>query len=207
MSRKRIRSKEEITILAKRLRALWIPGEPLRPWLRRHAKTLLKFIRNGWSWEAVANALEEAGIKYHTEKAWTAAWLQSDFHRARTPLKGYARGRRGRASRVAANTALPSSSTEPKRVPDKPANGVQPEALHPVAPNHPADPAHALLAIAELKQSAADEPEFKFARFIDWDERRHSDGGQPGRPASSPPPPSQHYIEVMEQLTGKKPPY
>jgi hypothetical protein len=91
MARKRIRSQEEIAALAKRLRTRWNPGEPLRPWLRRHAGMLLKLVHGGWSWANIASALEEAGVKYQTEKKWTAAWLQSDFHRARAPLRGYAR--------------------------------------------------------------------------------------------------------------------
>lgn len=183
MSRKRIRSKEEITTLAKRLRALWSPGEPLRPWLRRHAKMLLKLVHGGWSWEAMASAMEEAGIKYNTEKKWTATWLQSDFHRAKAPLKGYARGRRVRTSTAAKELVSPN-------------------------PFEPAGPARALQAHAEPEQHESCEPEFQFARFIDWDEKRPGGSGTP-KPQSAPPapPPSQHYIEVMEQLTGKKPPY
>ena len=178
MARKRIRSQEEIAALAKRLRARWTPGEPLRPWLRRHAGMLLKLVHGEWRWANLADALEEAGIKYQTEKRWTAAWLQSDFHRARAPLKGYARRK------------VPASLEETQAVPAM------------AAPPTSADPLQGFTAFRE----EFTEPEFKLARFIDWDERRRGGDIRTQRPRSSGPPPSQHYIEVMEQLTGKKPP-
>jgi hypothetical protein len=180
MTRKRIRSQEEIIALAKRLRARWNPGEPLRPWLRGHAGMLLKLIHGGWSWANLAAALEEAGIKYDTEKKWTADWLQSDFHRARAPLKGYARRR------------VPASSEAAQAAP--------PMAASPTSVDPPQ-------AFAAFREEFA-EPEFKFARFIDWDEERKSEtrtrenGVIPATPANS-----QRYDEVMAQLTGKKPPY
>lgn len=121
--------------------------------------------------------MEEAGIKYRTEKKWTAAWLQSDFYRARLPLKGYARGRRARM---------------PATIPAPPAPVLIEAALVQSVER------------ATIPQSEADEPEFKFAQFIDWDERRRRDNADTRLP-DPPPVPSQHYIEVMEQLTGKKP--
>jgi hypothetical protein len=178
MARKRIRSQDEIAALAKRLRARWNPGEPLRPWLRRHATMLLKHVHGGWSWANIADALEKAGIKYDTEKMWTADWLQSDFHRARAPLKGYARRK------------LPVSLEVNQAVPPM-------EAL-PTSD----DPPQAFTAFREEFA----EPEFKLARFIDWDERRRGDDTGAKQPPVPQPPPSQHYVEIMEQLTGKKPP-
>jgi hypothetical protein len=153
MARKRIRSQEEITALAKRLRTRWNPGEPLRPWLRRHGGMLLKLVHGGWSWAYIADALEEAGVKYQTEKRWTAAWLQSDLHRARAPLKGYARkapvlSEPTQASATAQPTVPPSSSEPAPEIAsfaaraadqspvEKPRPRFKPVSIRPPAPRH-----------------------------------------------------------------------
>jgi hypothetical protein len=161
MTRKRIRTQEEIAALAKRLRTRWIPGEPLRPWLRRHAGMLLKLVHGGWSWAAVANALDEAGIKYDTQKKWTAAWLQSDFHRARAPLKGYARGRGVQVTATVQPGVLPSSfepapktvSFEPPPTDQSPAERPRPRfkpvSIRPPGPRHQ----HTAEELAEIEQN------------------------------------------------------
>ncbi len=181
MPLKRLRTAQEVTSLAKRLQARWIPGEPLRPWLRRNADTLLKLVHGGWSWADIANALEEGGIKYRTEKKWTASWLQSDFHRARMPLKGY--GHR--------KARIPSEAVPAVRATAAPLT-----AVTSVPPARSGD--------ATGEEFA--EPEFKLARFIDWDERRQEDPPALRALPSPSPAPSRHYVEVMEQLTGRKPP-
>jgi hypothetical protein len=94
MPYKRVVTEEEINALAEQLRPLWRPGDVIRPWLRRHSAMLLDLVRGDWSWSAIASAMTRAGITYRTGKPWTADWLQSDFYRARTPLKGHARRQR-----------------------------------------------------------------------------------------------------------------
>lgn len=91
MSLKRIPPDDEIDALAARFRALWVAGDVIRPWLRRHSEMLLALVRDGWSWAAIARALTQAGITYRTGRAWTANNLQSEAYRARKPLRGYAR--------------------------------------------------------------------------------------------------------------------
>jgi hypothetical protein len=91
---KRIATDDEIEILAEQFRKLWRPGDVIRPWLRRHSDMLLELVHGDWSWSAIANALTKAGITYRTGKPWTADWLQSDFYRARVPLKGHVRKQR-----------------------------------------------------------------------------------------------------------------
>ena len=86
---KRLVPDDEIEILAEQLRTLWRPGDVIRPWLRRHGEMLLELVHGDWSWSAIASAMTKAGITYRTGKPWTADWLQSDFYRARAPLKGH----------------------------------------------------------------------------------------------------------------------
>ena len=88
---KRIATDDEIEILAEQFRKLWRPGDVIRPWLRRHSEMLLGLVHGDWSWSAIASAMTKAGITYRTGKPWTADWLQSDFYRARVPLKEHAR--------------------------------------------------------------------------------------------------------------------
>lgn len=91
---KRVVTDDEIEILAEQFRTLWRPGDVIRPWLRRHSKMLLELVHGDWSWSAIASAMTRAGITYRTGKPWTADWLQSDFYRARAPLKGQVRKQR-----------------------------------------------------------------------------------------------------------------
>lgn len=91
MPRKRTPTDEEIEALAEQFRNLWRQGDVVRPWFRQHRDMLLGLVHGGWSWAAVGQALTKAGITYRTGKPWTAKWLQSDFSRAQTPLRGYAR--------------------------------------------------------------------------------------------------------------------
>ena len=110
---KRVVTDDEIEILAEQFRTLWRPGDVIRPWLRRHGEMLLELVHGDWSWSAIANAMTRAGITYRTGKPWTADWLQSDFYRARAPLKGHARKQR-REKNEASEPAilLPSPQSE-----------------------------------------------------------------------------------------------
>jgi len=178
MALKRIPSDDEIDALAERFRALWSPGNVIRPWLRQHAEMLLELVQSGWSWAAIARAMTEAAITYRTGKPWTADWLQSDAYRARLPLKGYRR--RGKAGHThAKETRTPS--------PPMPAVPVQDTGPVPVV--------------------STDEPEFQPARFIDWDAKRPGNPVTPP-PAPAAPiiqPPAAAYDDVIERLLGKKP--
>ena len=112
---KRVVTDDEIEILAEQFRTLWRPGDVIRPWLRRHGEMLLELVHGDWSWSAIASAMTKAGITYRTGKPWTADWLQSDFYRARAPLKGQARGQRLKKNTAAESVvALPPSQTEPR---------------------------------------------------------------------------------------------
>jgi hypothetical protein len=57
--------------------------------------------------------MTKAGITYRTGKPWTADWLQSDFYRARVPLKGHIR-KQGLENNAMSEPVLllPSSQTE-----------------------------------------------------------------------------------------------
>jgi hypothetical protein len=200
---KRARSREEIAVLAQRFHRRWVPGEPLRPWFRRHADLLLKLVHGGWSWADVAQALEQAGVKYKTDKPWTSAWLQSDFHRARIPLKRYGQRKPGQATAPVSATPVVAGNILPPKPHEQSDRMVLSEPV--------------TLSSFYTAADGEPEPEFKFARFIDWDERRQSahqpqaaEVKPPGGPAPESMPNqqhSQHYLEIMEQLTGKKPPY
>lgn len=93
MSLKRIATDDEIDALAERFRALWTPGDVVRPWFRQNREMILDLVHGAWSWAAIASALTKAGITYRTGRPWTAQWLRGDFSRAQVPLKGYARRR------------------------------------------------------------------------------------------------------------------
>lgn len=110
---KRVVKDDEIEILAEQFRTLWRPGDVIRPWLRRHGELLLELVHGDWSWSAIASAMTKAGITYRTGKPWTADWLQSDFYRARAPLKGYVRKQRLEKTEPSEPAILlPSSQTE-----------------------------------------------------------------------------------------------
>jgi hypothetical protein len=115
MPLKRIATDDEIDVLAEQLRMLWRPGDVIRPWLRRHSEMLLELVHGDWSWSAIASAMTKAGITYRTGKPWTADWLQSDFYRARTPLKGHVR-KRGLENSAASEPVIlsPPPQTEPR---------------------------------------------------------------------------------------------
>jgi hypothetical protein len=128
MALKRIPSDGEIDALVARFRALWSPGDVIRPWLRQHAEMLLELAQSGWSWAAIARAMTQAGITYRTGKPWTADWLQSDAYRARLPLKGYRRKDQARQALGQETGAAPSPPVQAQDTwPDHPAPVEEPE--------------------------------------------------------------------------------
>ncbi len=141
MSLRRVPSDNEIEALAARFRAIWAPGEVIRPWLRQHAEMLLALVREGWSWAAIARALTRAGITYRTGRAWTADGLQSEAYRARKPLRGYvrkstqptetdlARGSEGVPPAPAAGAILPTAAPAEPRF--------KPVSFRPIEPPRP----------------------------------------------------------------------
>lgn len=181
MSLKRTPTDEEIDALAEQFRQLWRRGDVVRPWFRQHREMLLGLVHGDWSWASVGRALSKAGITYRTGTPWTAKWLRSDFSRAQTPLKGYARRGRKPVPRhegQAANISPPPVGPTPAQE-----TWSEPAAL-------------------------PEEPEFQPARFIDWDAKR-SGGQMPPAPAPITPiiqPPVPAYDDVIARLLGKKPP-
>lgn len=111
MPRKRKPTEDEIEILAGQFRQLWRPGDVLRPWFRQHQNMLLDLVHGAWSWASVGQALTKAEITYGTGKLWTAKWLQSDFSRARQPLKGYGRNKPPPDSASAPTPVAPAPPT------------------------------------------------------------------------------------------------
>jgi len=214
MNRKPLPPDPDIKDLAKKFRGLRKPCQTVRAFLRENRLPLRKLRQEGWSWAGLGLALTKAGIKYDTGKEWTGDALVQAFSRAQVPLRGYAKRdeREPVTHEQSATLTAPIMSTSPEAW-----SASNPNAGHHIAqlpdaasvlPDRPADWAPAPFEHAELHQTEPDEPEFKPVRFIDWDEERRSDGGRgPKEPAAPAPAPSQRYIEIMEQLTGKKPPY
>jgi hypothetical protein len=173
MFRKPLPPAKDVEALAKQFGGLWKAGDIIRPYLREHAELFRERQKKGWSWEALALAMNAAEITYETGQPWSATALMQAFSRAQSPLKGYAR--RGK-----------------KRITDDPV----------VASNVPVS--QSVSTIPDHMPTDLDEPEFKIARFIDWDESARSPANETRQQTTSNSP-SPHYIEIMEQLTGKKP--
>ena len=177
MALRRIPSDDEINALAARFRALWSPGDVIRPWLRQHSEMLLDLIQTGWSWGAIARAMTQAGITYRTGKPWTADWLQSDAYRARLPLKGYRR--RGQA-RNALGQETGTTPSPPVRAQDTCLD-------HPVPIEDP-EFQPAKFIDWDTKRSGV----------------QATRAPAPAAPIIQPP--ASAYDDVMERLLGKKPP-
>jgi hypothetical protein len=89
MPKRREAVQDEFTALAAELRRLWRPGEPLRPWLRKHRQMVLDLVHDEWSWEIMAKAFSLAKIKYQAGrgKDWHGEGLRREFVRAALPLQ------------------------------------------------------------------------------------------------------------------------
>jgi len=73
---KHLRQETEIQLLADDLAARWTPAEGIMPWLRAMEAELSAKVRHQrWSWEAIARALNAAGITYETKRPWTGRSL------------------------------------------------------------------------------------------------------------------------------------
>lgn len=188
----------------------------MRPFFRQHAGLFRELRSQGWSWAGLALALNKARLTYRTGKPWTAASLMQAFSRAQVPLQRQELIRSGEPTEFdktqpnMINVAVPeleqASIAQPVVV--QPGPGIEAASLPPQPPAVPMTAAQSFAAAQDTS-----EPEFKFIRFIDWDERPSTTSSAtapaPTQPGSAmpetPPAHSQHYIEVMEQLTGKKP--
>ena len=91
MNQKPLPPDNDVKELAKRLRKLRVPGQGVRPYLRKHATLFRQLRRDDWSWAGLALAMTKAGIMYQTEKPWTAETLLQAFARAQVPLKSHTR--------------------------------------------------------------------------------------------------------------------
>lgn len=83
-SKKRTRTEAEVAALAVRLGEDWTPGDAVMPWLRKHVDELTGLVHDeGWSWGAIGQALDAAGIRYSTGRPWSAPTLTAKAKLAR----------------------------------------------------------------------------------------------------------------------------
>ena len=109
---KRRPSELELVALSDQFRALWRPGDVLRPWLRRHHPMIRNLVHSDWSWATVADALTRASITYRTGRAWSAEGLRREVARASAPLRGYGRhGAGGPAAPLPSHEAAAQQAT------------------------------------------------------------------------------------------------
>ena len=201
MPKKRKVSAEEIAVLAKQFRGLWSKGTIMRPWMREHRPMVLGLVHGDYSWDAIARAFSKANIKYDDGKGqdWTSEGLRREFVRAVRPLK---------RDKIQPNVTGTDSCLPPEEIHAAPA---------PATPSRTA-PYAATPARAEFydldEVPAAEEPEFRPVRFIDWDERRRlareAATATPTQTSRNEAPAgqfSEHYLKTMERLTGRKPPF
>ena len=81
---KRARTKAEIAALAARFGEDWTTGDAVMPWLRKHADELTDLVHDeGWSWVAIGQALDAAGVRYSTGRPWSAPMLAVKINLAR----------------------------------------------------------------------------------------------------------------------------
>ena len=201
MPKKRKASTEEIAVLAKQFRGLWSKGTIMRPWMREHRPMVLGLVHGRYSWDAIAKAFSKANIKYDDGKGqdWTSEGLRREFVRAVRPLKR--------------DKTQPNVTSSITCLPRAKMLAVPTSAVPSPAASYVAAPARTQFSDLDDVPSA-EEPEFRPVRFIDWDERRRLEREAA---ANAPPPPSrevvpteehsEHYLRVMESLTGKKPPF
>ena len=93
MNQKPLPPPKDVKELARQFRKLWVPGQGMRPYLRKHAALFHQLRQDGWSWAGLALAMTTAGVMYQTKKPWTAETLLPAFSRAQLPLKGHAGAR------------------------------------------------------------------------------------------------------------------
>ena len=130
---KRRPSELELVALSDQFRAIWRPGDVLRPWLRKHHTTIRDLVHGDWSWATLADALTRAGITYRTGRAWSPEGLRREVARASAPLRG---SRRHGASRPPAPLSSHDTPDQPPILPappDAPARPAQPQ-LRPAVP-------------------------------------------------------------------------
>ena len=126
---KRQPSEAELDALADRFRALWRPGDVLRPWLRKNHATIRTLVHDDCSWAAVAEALTRAGITWRTGRAWSAEGLRREMVRASIPLKS--RIWAAEATAMAASDPAPGVPAVPQATAASP---VPPQATAAIAP-------------------------------------------------------------------------
>lgn len=210
MNRKPPPTDADVRDLAKRLKALWSSGQSVRPFLRQQADPFRELQSQGWSWAGLALAMNKAKITYRTGKPWTADSLVQAFSRAQAPLKP-------REITVLAqpheHDKHPTNLTDVSEGAQLSARAGEPMSAA-VAMSFSAPANVQPEPLPQISSEAEEEPEFKLARFIDWDERRRvAERTREARQQADAPTVSahylvhnQHYREVMEYLTGKKPP-
>lgn len=212
MNQKPLPPDEDVRHLAKRFKDLWKPKQNVRPFLRKHAAVFRDLKSEGWSWAGLALAMNKAKITYRTNKPWTDSALMQAFSRAQVELKGHA-VRATPSARGNESNVMPLAAAGPE-IPCAAASAVPASTPHnTTAPAHPAHEFAYPPPVFDAPHEES-EPEFRPVRFIDWDERRRLEReAAANAPAQTPhgavptEQPSEHYLAVMESLTGKKPPF
>ena len=131
MNQKPLPPERDVKELARQFRKLWVPGQGMRPYLRKHAALFQQLRQDGWSWAGLALAMTTAGVMYQTQKPWTAEGLLQAFSRAQLPLKGHAR--RKQVEAVKEISTKPSSETSAELLPTLvPETACQADVITPV---------------------------------------------------------------------------
>ena len=144
---KHLRHESEIGEYAEDLARRWKQGDGVEPFLRRLEPEFSKRVHDDfWSWNAVARALNLAGIAYQTGRPWTGLTLAQKVQSIRYKAKKKA-GRPGAS--LAGSPAHPSPSAS-------------------VPANKPLTPLTAPPSALTDDPAAEQEPEFKPARLVGW---------------------------------------
>ena len=162
--RRRFRSDEDVARIAREWASGWVSGAAIGRWLKLHVGMMDRMVRDeGWSWQDLAEAMNRAGIRYRTERPWSADLLSDKAARARREL---------RAASSVTKDVEPSLQT-PAQAED---------AARPLQPQMPPPP---VFDPDEDTRPIEREPEFKIATLRGW--------SRPSRPALPPQesPPSE----------------
>lgn len=227
---KRMRSPEEVEVLARRFAVDWRAGDQVMTWLRRHegkTQELSSLVHDGWSWADVGRAMAVAGIHYRTGEPLSAATLCKKASEARTAFrKRHAVDAGDRAAiqtateppNAAADSPLPArahagrraqANLVPALVPD---DNLEPEFRpgwlrkhEPVSSPEPVDESGAeIIAPASGVPAAAgedEEPEFRPAYLKGWSGTKII--RQDDKPPETKTPPAQHSTGDADEVIAR----
>jgi hypothetical protein len=157
---RRCRSDGDVAVLARSWAAGWVAGAPVARWLKYHVDEMTRLIHDeGWSWQDLTEAMNQAGIFYRTGRPWSPDLLSDKAARARRELR-------------AARAALPKVELVPQ-------NGAQPGQAPSSSRRY--EPGSPVFDPNEDFEPIDREPEFKVATLRGWS-RPASPATQPGNP-------------------------